>query len=248
MQLNYISSFHVSSHTERQKELQTVLLKNINNPIFRSLYYFVDNDIALRHLEYLIKKHKNSHKIKIIGVKKAKYSDLFEYSMTLAGEICVIANSDIYFHVVPQKFIRYLASHPNCIYAVTRYESDFSKPLIENYTGSHDAFFFASPIKETILSKINHFQYFPGAENIVIHELLKSGYKLYNPCLDIITVHLHTKRIPYENPRINNHIKTRQTVYPSTIDHFNYKYKLKNLFNHLRNKLIAILMPKSVIL
>lgn len=242
MKINYISTFYISDFDKRQEELETVLLKNIANLAFDTLHYFVDNDMALNRLTFLIKGNINAQKVKIAGIKKARYSDLFGYACNIIGEICVITNSDIYFHAMPKNIIQHVSINSNYIYALTRHRYDFSKPLIDNYAGSHDAFIFLSPINRQLLSKITHFQFFLGAENIVIYELERLGYKLYNPCLNIIIVHMHriNCRSTKNNIRIN--IKRSSMVAPSAIGIDDYKYKFiryKQKINRFKNYLTS---------
>jgi hypothetical protein len=80
---------------------------------------------------------------------------------------------------------------------ITRHEHDNSKPLIENFVGSHDAFIFTgNSLKKKILDKdlnnINYTQNTLGIEALLslffIEEL---KYKIYNPCYEIKLTHHH---------------------------------------------------------
>ncbi|KAG5478638.1 hypothetical protein LSCM1_06042 [Leishmania martiniquensis] len=67
--------------------------------------------------------------------------------------------------------------------ALTRYESDslLDAPLLYDYRGSHDAFVFVPPVPPSLVRRVAHPQNSYKAENIVLHELQRSGYLTLNP-------------------------------------------------------------------
>ena len=77
-------------------------------------------------------------------------------------------------------------------------------PLIDNYQGSHNAFMFKSPLSSKVVKYTNHKQNILGSENVVIYELLRENYKLYNPCKSLKIVHEHkSENRNYPGERIN---------------------------------------------
>ncbi|KAG5504736.1 hypothetical protein GH5_05363 [Leishmania sp. Ghana 2012 LV757] len=69
--------------------------------------------------------------------------------------------------------------------ALTRYESDslLDAPFLYDYRGSHDAFVLVPPVPTSFLRRVAHPQNCYKAENIVLHELQRSGYLTLNPTL-----------------------------------------------------------------
>ncbi|CCW63752.1 unnamed protein product [Phytomonas sp. EM1] len=153
------------------------------------------------------------------------YEDLFRIANQLApGTPCMVCNADIYlspqhFRVpdVVNLFKRENASHPSferesgeekwkrVALALTRYESDHPRdaPLISDYRGSHDAFIVRPPLPESFLRAVAHPQNAYQAENIVIHELRRSGYTVLNPCLDLHIIHRHASGIRQWLPSVD---------------------------------------------
>ena len=104
----------------------------------------------------------------------------------------MISNSDIWLKEIKKDYlINTLQQTNNIVYSLTRYEYDNSCPLIDDYMGSHDVFMFKSPINSDIIRRINHPQNVWGSENVLLFELNKFGYKIYNPCRSIIIIHEH---------------------------------------------------------
>ena len=124
----------------------------------------------------------------------------------------MITNSDIYLDKCDTNLLNKLDN--NTVYSLTRYEYDMSSPLIDKYEGSHDCFIFKSPINiMNSINNIKHVQHVWGAENVLLYELRKSNIKIYNPCYQIKTIHLHKSELREENrPRINK--ERSHIVYP----------------------------------
>jgi hypothetical protein len=204
-----VTSFYVLEEKDelavkRNQELEKCLRKNLNSPLVSEIHLFVDNERTLEKIHWMISEgvdgveNGNGNKITVIGVRKQpKYSDLFLYAcQSLQGKVVMIANSDIYLSECDLRVLSGISDH---VFALTRYEHDFSSPLIEvmkqERWGSHDAFLFQSPLKKLVLKdfipKIGHYQNMWGSEDIVIQVLLEYGYQIYNPCYEIKIVHLH---------------------------------------------------------
>lgn len=199
MQINLITSFYTSSEPERNAELRKALDQNINSRYVECLHLFVDDKESYNYLE----KHYTGRKIIVIAVgKQPLYSDLFEYANKL-NKLCMITNSDIWLYTVENIHLINNMKN-NDVFALTRHEYDLSKPFIDGYQGSHDAFIFRSPIDKNIIKHLKFPQNVWGSENVVLYELSKLKYKLYNPCIQIKIVHEHkTEERNADRPRIN---------------------------------------------
>jgi len=194
----YISNFESGKNNDRNNELQTCLKNNLDHPLIEKVHLFIDNTEALEYIQKL-----NNPKIVIISVGvKPLYSDLFDYANTkLNDKICMITNSDIYLHKYDINVLNKL-NNSNIVFALSRYEYDFSCIQIENFVGSHDSFLFRSPVNIDIDS-IKHYQNVLGSENVVCYELRKNNITIHNPCYQIRIVHLHNSSLRNTGNRIN---------------------------------------------
>lgn len=202
--INLITSFYLSKNIERQKELDESLINNNNCIYISKIHLFLDNEECSEYLNKIIN---DRSKIVIIRIgNQPLYSDLFQYANTLPNEICMISNSDIWLKEIKKDYlINTLQQNSNIVYSLTRYEHDNSCPLIDDYMGSHDVFMFKSPINSDIIRRINHPQNVWGSENVLLYELNKFGYRIYNPCRSIIIVHEHKSNERNDDRiRINN--------------------------------------------
>ncbi len=198
--INIVSTFYITKYSSpldnlRTKEIEACLLKNLESPLIEKMHLFVDDNEALNRLNVL---SNNSDKISIIEVgKKPLYSDMFKYILNhLKDKICMIINADIYLLECEEFLIEKIKKEKMC-YALTRYEHDLSKPLINNYQGSHDAYIFNSTyIDENIINNhANFYQNVPGIETHIIKNLCDSGFVVCNPCHQIKIVHLHQTQL-----------------------------------------------------
>lgn len=202
--INAISSFYIPKEKTRVFELIETLKKNLSSVNIKTLHLFLDTK---EDLEFILEKFRTfleNSRIKIIRIgKQPLYSDLINYANTLDGEICMIMNSDIWLHSISD--MRILENMDGKLYGLTRHESDMSPKLIDRYNspkgfiGSQDAFIFKSPVNEEILQHVNFSQNVWGSDNVLLREFQKIGYKLYDPCRQIIIVHEHTSNNREEN-------------------------------------------------
>jgi hypothetical protein len=193
--INIISTFYISKYSsdldnERSKELEESLINNLNCENVEKIHLFVDDEEALDRLNLIT----NSNKIYIIGIQKQPtFFYFFQYILNhLKDKICMITNSDIYLYQCDNTLIENLKNNKLC-YALTRYEYDFTYPLIDNYGGSHDCYIFNSSfIDEKIINNhINFCQNVVGIESRIIKNFCDNGFKVLNPCKQIKIVHLH---------------------------------------------------------
>ena len=204
--INIITSFYIcklkeKNVNERNEELVESLKKNIESQYVEQIHLFVDDDESLLRIENLFGNYISNEKIIIINNgKQPLYSDFFDYANNnLKNKICMITNSDIYLHSVDKNLIYYLRQKSNILYALTRHEYDMSCKLINRYQGSHDCFIFNSPlITKNFIENIQFTQNNWGSEAKVLQELYKNGVKIYNPCRQIIIVHLHKSEVREE--------------------------------------------------
>lgn len=129
--------------------------------------------------------------------------DLFAHSQEYPNDINCFCNSDIYFTPESIQQIQRIAG--NECYALTRWDIEGSKFKFFNRVDSQDAWIFRGPIKKLVK------QDFPlgfwGTDNRLAYELQKVGYRISNPSLSIVTVHVH------ENEE-RNHTRTEKNTVP----------------------------------
>jgi hypothetical protein len=194
--IHIITTFYISNtgsplDEERNIELQTALIKNVESEYVEKIHLFVDDEEAVLLLGSITN---NSDKICIISVgKQPLYYDFFNYILThLPNHICMITNADIYLHTVNNDLIKKLDTEKH-VYALTRYEADMSHPYIDNMYESYDCYIFNSAfLHESILDKnLEYYQNSLGIETRVITSFFNNGFKPLNPCYQLKIVHLH---------------------------------------------------------
>ena len=196
-QIHLITSFYFIDKTDeksllRNVEISDCLQKNLECSSIEKIHLYVDNDLALSKL-YQLYNEENKNKINIIKIGlQPLYSDLFQYAIdNLNDKICMISNSDIYLYKVDNNLLNKLS---NNVFALSRHESDFKCHVLG--WGSHDAFiFYPKYINKNILKNIQHVQNISGSDDSIINNLVDSGLKLYNPCFQIIIIHLHNSEV-----------------------------------------------------
>jgi len=208
LKINLITSFYIihkdgEKINQRNNELVDCLIKNLNCKYISKIYLYVDDIISLnKAIELNV-----NNKLHIISVgKQPLYSEMFEYCIdNLSNKICMISNSDIYLHSCDVDILNQLN---NSIYCLSRHESNL-KCEVYGY-GSHDAFiFYPKYIDKNILKNLEHYQNIAGSDDNIINNFVDNGYKLYNPCFEIMIIHLHSSEVR----TYNNNIKIAHGKY-----------------------------------
>ena len=204
MQIHLISSFYIidddnSISIQRNAEILECLYKNINNPNIGKIHLYVDDINALNKA---IELNKNN-KLKIISVgNQPLYSEMFEYAINnLKDEIVMICNSDIYLYKCD---LNVLGKLNNNVYALSRHERSLKCKVLG--WGSYDAFiFYPKYIDIKTPKQCEHKQNVAGSDDNIINILVDSGMTLYNPCFEIIILHLHDSELrTYKSNKIAN--------------------------------------------
>jgi len=213
--LNIITSFYIPKNDlARENELKRTLNRNAANPIVKALHLFLDKKEDADYIKSLSPKIQS--KIKIINIgKQPLYSDLFQYANTLANEICMICNGDIWIYNNEIPFF-FKVLNNNFVFALTRHEIDGASYLIESATASHDAFIFKSQLNPSLQKMVQHKQNIWGSENRVIDALLHLNYKLANPCIQFKIIHEHDfKRLNRIEPNRDRLSHNNNLIIPS---------------------------------
>ena len=164
--IHLITSFYLPVQENRKAEIIKCLNKNIENPDISKIHLFLDNDECVDFIKTV---NNSESKINIIEIgKQPLYSDLIRYANTITGQICMISNSDIWLHKISDNRLLNMLKNKKTVYALTRYEHDFSCPLIDKYHGSHDVFIFESPLDDRIIKHVQFVQSVNGSENVML--------------------------------------------------------------------------------
>ena len=191
-----ITTYYKSINIARNKEIDKCLLKNIENKYIKKIY-LLNNEIY--DLHDLCKSNK------IIQVKisnddnynyRLKYCDAVKFiNDNLKGNICILANSDIYFDETLFKINRKIIH--NNFFALLRYDedNDGNKKIFTRHgqprDDSQDCWIFQSPLNVN-LKKIDFSFGTPGCDSIFATCVYEEGkLRISNPCYDIISIHVH---------------------------------------------------------
>ena len=198
--------FKISNTSERYKEYEYVLKKNINDINIKKIHIFFEfNDYYNKNEILNTYKILNNKKIKIIPTKKKyvreiSFNELFDYANNnLFGEKIIISNNDIYFENL-NKIKKKILILKNMILAITRtnyfnkYDNQFK--IWNKNDLSQDSWIFISPIK--IPKQIIYIGW-QGCDNRIAYEL-SNFYNLSNPTDEIICYHYQ------KNNNINDYI------------------------------------------
>ena len=187
-----ITTFYKSSNLERQKEIEKCLQKNFENPYIQKIYLLnnehYDLDIYKSKVEQVIVSNDENYKL--------KYNDAIKFiNENLAGHICILANSDIYFDESLSKIS--IENIKNNLFALLRYDEDVdgNKQIFKHFdearSDSQDSWIFQSPL-EIDYEEIDFEFGTLGCDNIFASKVHECGLlKVSNPCYDIISTHVH---------------------------------------------------------
>lgn len=179
-----VSQYYLPSDLKRHDEILEVLLANLRLPFLEKIFLFCENGV---------RPPISSPKFVFIDiVDRLKYSDILQFIRLYPFGDCVwiLSNSDIILDASLLSATPYLQSGD--LLALTRYELDgqlFSEVLPES---SQDTWIFRSPLLDTIIPGEFSFELgINSCDNSFAARMYLAGYKVWNPCLSIKTIHVH---------------------------------------------------------
>ena len=168
------TSFFDSKNVERNKELASVMQRNIDNP-------FIDRIINLGS-------NFDHPKVLNLPYERPTYSDFVNVARSLQVEYSIIANTDIFFDASIELIKDHL-TEDSC-FALSRFDiNEKGHPILFNYEWSQDTWIFKGKIKP--IENIDFVMGKPACDNRFAFELNKAGYSVSNPAKSIATYHLH---------------------------------------------------------
>ena len=189
-----VTQYYIPKNKEREQEINTCLIKNLENNIIDEIHLYIENDYDFNFL-------KNKNKIKFIKTnKQLSYNTVFNYSNIYdKNHIIILSNSDIYFNNTLKNI--YDLNFKNVFYALNRYDIDKNNKLVlydVNY--SQDVWIWKPPIN-IIINDNNINDYFDindgiilgvgGCDNRILKVVKDSGYIIKNASDKIQSIHNH---------------------------------------------------------
>jgi hypothetical protein len=238
----------------RIRELELCFLTNLSHDFVHRMYVFYEKDEDIEHFRNLGK----AYETKIVSIKcqrQAHYKDYLLYirQNILDNELCCIMATDIHFNKdVELSFLeRFLPV--NTVFGLTRHEPTDEEHTICNETtcvlahsagGCADCFMFRTPVPSKFnYEQVDHKQNRWGGECNFLDAWHRVGGKVWNPCLQVKTIHRHKDSVyftqhpvkvvvgrpylPYIEPapKDSNHLINRPTMLfePNTVFCFRCK-------------------------
>lgn len=201
-----LTTLYNETSTERIAEYLKALNHNINNPYIVDIVIFYEGSKRDNMAKILF-----NYNIKMVYIsKRPTYNDMFTYANDhLPNNRIIITNADIYYDYVQglnllkdvrlkNKFIvltRYnkinqLANHRNHKGIIIDHKRYGKIKTMHNNGLSIDTWIFKTPIKADFKSDIRIG--IVKCDSRLNYHLLKSKrYTVYNPCIDILSIHEH---------------------------------------------------------
>ena len=122
------------------------------------------------------------------------FDELFDYANRyLAGHICIVANSDIFFDESLKQLLDYDFS--NKLLAISRWnvQADGTASILNEWShGTQDVWIFRSPL---VPFPCHWHLGLMECDRRLVYEAKEAGLELHNPCLSIKTRHLHLSQV-----------------------------------------------------
>jgi hypothetical protein len=205
-----VTSYYKSSNQQRNYELNECIRRNSLNKYIKKIYLLNDQEYDMSFLPF---------QEKIIQVILEEGSDrlTFEYAITftntyLKDEICIIANTDIYYDNTLVLLNNY--NFEKKVMALSRYEHSTQK-LNNCPISCHDAWIYKSPVSIDI--KKCNFNFGTYACDHVINFLFSERNFIFGPCYSIRSYHLHDSNYRTYDPN-NKVIGNYHFVEPTFLD------------------------------
>ncbi|KAF0218738.1 MAG: methyltransferase/glycosyl transferase fusion [Geobacteraceae bacterium] len=190
MKIHLIVQYYKCDREDRQQEIDSCLVNNLQNPYISMIHLLTEEQFDLSQFPNQEKIGQTVIKERLTFEKAFQYANQFQ-----SHDFWMLANADIYF----DESLLHLqeANLDNSIFALTRHDvqKDGSIKLVDAaYAhGSQDAWIFKTPVP---LDRI--FAGFclgiPGCDNRIAYEFVRAGYYVINPSLKIIIRHLDLTR------------------------------------------------------
>jgi hypothetical protein len=173
MKINLFTGLYKS---ERDKENEECLKRNIENPLIDKIYLLSEDDKEVIQNEKVVCIRLNH---------RPHYNDFFNIANDMNSDITIVCNSDIYFN---ETLIQLENLQEDKCYALSRWNDIDGDLQLFNRIDSQDAWIFKGKIKDV---NSNFAIGVLGCDNRIAYELNNAGYIVKNPSLSIQACHLH---------------------------------------------------------
>jgi hypothetical protein len=186
-----LTFYYNTQNLERQKEINECLINNTKNNLIKKIFLFNDK---YYDLDFINDNNKKIIQVILEPVLLGRYSFkqlIFFSNIYLDNEVCILANSDIFF----DNSLNYLLNYnfKNKFMVLTRYEFD-TKNMHIGGKSSQDTWIYNSPYTGN-LDELDFCFGIPGCDNSFTYLIYKNNYIIYNPSLTIKSWHIHKSNI-----------------------------------------------------
>lgn len=232
---------------QRHLELDRCLQVNIQHSFVKKIYVMYEKEFDKEYYENLVSDYKSKIEFIYVG-RQAHYKDflVFVRKNIPDNEVVCFLASDIYinFNLNISFFDNMLPV--NTVFGITRHEpTDKDHTICNKDTcclahstgGCGDCFIFRTPMPENIdLEALDHKQNRWGGECNFLHQWYKVGAKVWNPCFQVKTIHLHH----------NSEYFSQGTTVVYGKPYLPYMEPCPTDSNHCINRPVALYEPGSV--
>lgn len=190
--IHVITNYYVDSSPNRQKELDTCLVKNISNLAVDMVTVLINQE-HVETLQAMLYKVADSMFDKItlvIGNGRPTYNDFIRISHGKgdANTVHVLLNSDIYLFYETTPLFNSIQS--GTVWALSRWDNLHSgKPRLWNHRDSQDVWAWKGQID--VIPGADFHIGVPGCDNRIARLFLDAGFEVLNPSMTVKCIHLH---------------------------------------------------------
>ena len=187
---------------QRNDEFELCFRNNVGHDFIEKLYIFFEKEEDVELYKTLAKGYEQKLTF-IKHTRQAHYKDFMVYikENMPEDEICCIMAGDIYFNYdIDLSFFETFLP-VNTMFSITRHEftdkyhricDQTTCELAHGFGGCSDCFIFRTPIPASFnYDQVDHRQNRMGGECNYCSAWHRTGAKIYNPCYQVKTIHLH---------------------------------------------------------
>ena len=181
--INLFTSYYKDKNSERQKEIDFCLDKNISNGFIDKIYILSETDDVPF----------TSNKLKIIPHKRPTFKDFFNIinEFTKEDDINILTNTDIFLDETI-KDVKNIINN-NMLLSLLRWEYKEAPKVEIMRSDCQDTWIWLGKMKE--LDYSDFYLGKLGCDNRIAWEFKNKGFILRNPCSIIKTYHTHNTNI-----------------------------------------------------
>ncbi len=201
MAVHIFVQYYVPRDLTRQRETDTCLRRNIDNPLVDVIHVFLEKEEDRPRIPI-------DRKVKVsLLPRRITYADWLENTNTLAvGDISICLNADMYLDESVEQLRKHakMLSERRHFLALSRYNHDGKRfTLNSNPHWTQDTWVVVrgvQPFQSALLQETRFELGHPGCDNKIAYVMHSYGFAVSNPCLQIRTIHLHSDEgRPYDS-------------------------------------------------